>query len=300
MALIDPAELGGTFVGLKGMRARRRVRSRLVLRARNLTTGNRISLVLFGVIALVTLLAPVLASRDPVAPAGRAFLAPGHGGYLLGTDESGRDMFSRMLFGMRSSFWSTLAVIAIALVVGAIIGTIAGATGGIVDAALMRFTDVFLALPGTLLAIAVVGAFGASLRNTLLAVAAVWWPWYARIVRNETWALTARPHIEAARLAGTGAFRRSTRHLFPGVIGPLLVTASLDAGALLVTLAALSFFGLGAPPPQPELGAMTARGLSYLLDFWWIPLLPAIGVALLAFIANLAGESVRSLVDEHV
>jgi peptide/nickel transport system permease protein len=198
---------------------------------------------------------------------------------------------------LRTSLWSTLIVIALAVLIGAIVGTIAGATGGWVDAVLMRVTDLFLAMPGTLLAIAVVAAYGASLRHTLLAVTAVWWPWYARIVRNEVWALSARPHLEAARLAGIGPWRRALRHLLPGVTGPVLVTAALDTGALLVTLSGLSFFGLGAPPPHPELGSMTARGINYLLEFWWIPILPALGVALLAFVANLVGEAARSRLE---
>jgi peptide/nickel transport system permease protein len=266
---------------------------------RGLNVGNKIAIGLLGLVVLVALAAPVLAPYSPTVRVGEPFLSPGTSGFLLGTDESGRDVLSRLLYGFRASWWSTVIVIVVALIIGSIVGTIAGATGGKIDAALMRLTDVFLAMPGTLLAIAVVAAFGPSLQNTLVAVAIVWWPWYARIVRNEIWALSARPHLEAARLARVSRTRRATRHLFPGVVGPLLVTAALDGGALLVTLAALSFFGLGAPPPQPELGAMTARGLNYLLDFWWIPVVPALAVALLAFVANLGGEVARSMMERR-
>jgi len=122
---------------------------------------------------------------------------------------------------------------------------------------------------------------------------------FANTIRNEVWALSSRPFIEAAKLAGVGRARRGARHLLPGVAGPLLVTAALDIGALLVVLAGLSFFGLGAAPPAPELGSMTARGLNYVFEFWWIPVVPALGVALLAFVANLAGEAFRSILDER-
>jgi peptide/nickel transport system permease protein len=267
--------------------------------ARGLGVGNKIAVVLLGLVVAVSLLAPVLAPYGPTERVGASFLAPGKHGFIFGTDESGRDVLSRVLYGLRASWWSTVIVIIVALIIGSIIGTIAGSAGGAVDAFLMRIADVFLAMPGTLLAIAVVAAFGPSLKNTLIAVTIVWWPWYARIVRNEIWALSNRPHLEAARLARVSRTRRATRHLFPGVVGPLLVTAALDGGALLVTLAALSFFGLGAPPPQPELGAMTARGLNYLLEFWWIPVIPAIAVALLAFVANLSGEVARSMMAER-
>jgi peptide/nickel transport system permease protein len=267
--------------------------------ARALRVSNKVALGLLGFIVVLSIAGPWLAPHDPIARVGQPFLAPGHGGFVLGTDESGRDLLSRLLYGLRSSWWSAVGVVGIAVLAGAVIGTIAGSAGGWLDALLMRITDVFLAMPGTLLAIAVVAAFGPSLQHTLIAVAVVWWPWYARIVRNEVWALSARPFIDAAKLAGVGRVRRGARHLLPGVAGPLLVTAALDIGALLVVLSGLSFFGLGAAPPSPELGSMTARGLNYIFEFWWIPVVPAIGVAVLAFVANLSGEAARSILDER-
>jgi peptide/nickel transport system permease protein len=269
---------------------------RLLRRART-RVSSPVTMLLAAAVVATSVVGPWLVAHSPTERVGKPFLAPGTGGFLLGTDESGRDLFSRLLFGLRTSLWSTLVVIAVAVLLGAIVGTIAGATGGWLDTVLMRITDLFLAMPGTLLAIAVVAAFGPSLRHTLMAVTAVWWPWYARIVRNEVWALSSRPHLEAARLAGIGPWRRATRHLLPGVTGPLLVTAALDTGALLVTLSGLSFFGLGAPPPHPELGSMTSRGINYLLEFWWIPVVPALGVAGLAFVANLVGEAARARLD---
>jgi peptide/nickel transport system permease protein len=163
----------------------------------------------------------------------------------------------------------------------------------------MRFTDVFLALPGPVLAIAVVAALGPGFTHTLIAVAIVWWPFYARIVRGEVKALAARPHIEAARLSGVGRVRIAVRHLLPGAVPATVVTASLDVGNLVLTLAALSFLGLGAPAPAPELGAMSARGLGFLLTQWWIPVIPGIAVFVLALVANLAGDGLRDLIGDR-
>lgn len=253
---------------------------------------------LLALLCVVAVFAPVLAPQDPTVPAAAPFTAPGSGA-LLGTDEVGRDIFSRILYGIRSSWFAAVVVIASGVLIGGLVGLVAGATGGWVDTVLMRLTDAFLALPGPLLAIAVVAALGPSLRNTLIAVMIVWWPYYARIVRGEIRAYAARPHVEAARLAGVGRTRLALRHLLPGAVPSTLVAASLDVGNLVLTLAALSFLGLGAPAPSPELGAMVARGLPYLLEHWWIPVMPGLAVLALALIANLAGDSIRNLLSDR-
>jgi peptide/nickel transport system permease protein len=149
------------------------------------------------------------------------------------------------------------------------------------------------------LAIAVVAALGQGFVHTLLAVAIVWWPFYARIVRGEVRALATRPHVDAARLAGIGTFRIALRHLAPGAVPATIVTASLDIGNLVLTLAGLSFLGLGQPAPAPELGADSARNLSFLLQQWWIPVMPGLAVLVLAMIGNLAGDAIRNLMDDH-
>ena len=173
------------------------------------------------------------------------FVAPGRH-FLLGTDEVGRDIFSRVLYGLRTSWFASLVVIASGVLIGGLIGLIAGTSGGWIDNLLMRITDIFLALPGPILAIAVVAALGPSLQHTLIAVAIVWWPFYARIVRGEVKALAARPHVEAARLAGVGQDAHlAVRHLLPGAIPATMVTASLDVGNLVLTLA-----GLVVPRPR--------------------------------------------------
>jgi peptide/nickel transport system permease protein len=260
---------------------------------------DRIAMVAFGCIVLIAIAAPLLAPHNPIQPAGIPFLSPGHGGFLFGTDEVGQDIFSRVLFGLRSSLIAAGVVIASGVLVGGAIGLAAGATGGWLDDLLMRITDIFLALPGPLLAIAVVAALGPSFTHTLVAVSIVWWPFYARIGRAEVKAQATRPHLEAARMAGVGSFRRAWRHLLPGAVPAILVTASLDVGNLIVTLAALSFLGLGAPAPAPELGAMAARGLQYLLQEWWVAVMPALVLFLVAMLANLAGDGVRDMLGER-
>ncbi len=241
----------------------------------------------------VALVGPLLAPHNPLLPAGGAFMSPGHGGFLLGSDSIGRDELSRVLFGVRTSWFSALGVIASGVVVGATIGLVAGASGGRIDEVLMRLTDAFLALPGPVLAIAVVAALGPSLIHTLVAVSVVWWPFYARIVRGEVRALAARPHLEAARLAGATRMALMARHLLPGAVPAIVVTASLDVGNLILTLSGLSFLGLGAPAPAPELGAMAARNLPYLLQNWWVSVMPALAIFILAFASNTAGDLLR-------
>lgn len=256
---------------------------------------NWIGFSLVVVVTLVVLAVPVLAPHDPLVPAGMPLRAPGENGFLLGTDSIGRDILSRVLYGARSSWFAALVVVAVGLLIGGLIGLIAGATGGWVDTVLMRITDGFLSLPAPVLAIAVVAALGPGFVHTLIAVSIVWWPFYARLVRGEVARLAARPHVEAARLAGTSRIRVATRHLLPGAVPNALVAASLDIGTLILTLAALSFLGLGQAAPAPELGADSARNLSYFLQQWWVPVMPGLGVLVLALVGNVAGDCLRNL-----
>ncbi|MDT5069419.1 MAG: peptide/nickel transport system permease protein [Mycobacterium sp.] len=251
-----------------------------------------------GMVPLVTVVAvaiPLISPHDPLVPVGMPLQAPGKDGFLLGSDSVGRDILSRLLYGVQSSWFAALAVVAIGLLFGGLVGLIAGATGGWVDSTLMRITDGFLSLPAPVLAIAVVAALGPGFVHTLVAVSIVWWPFYARLVRGEVARLAARPHIEAAKLAGVGRIRLAMRHLLPGAVPNALVAASLDIGTLILTLAALSFLGLGQSAPAPELGADSARNLTYFLQQWWVPVMPGLAVLVLALIANIAGDGLRNL-----
>lgn len=258
--------------------------------------GNLALIGLLVVLTLVAAFARVLAPDDPIQPRGRFNLPPFSPQHLLGTDLIGRDLLSRTLWGVQVSWFSALVIVASGLLVGGVIGLVAGATGGWVDTVLMRMTDLFLALPGTLVAIAVVAALGPGLVHSLVAVAVVWWPYYARIVRGEVRAIAARPHVEAARLAGISRSRLLLRHMLPGVVPTAVVTASLDVGNVVLLLAGLSFLGLGQQAPAPELGADTARALPQLLTHWWVPGVPGIAVLVLSLVANLGGDAVRTLV----
>jgi len=293
MAIAEPytPPSTGTLRGRAFVRVRRRRKSQAAVL-------DRLAIAMLLLITALAFFTPWIAPYKPDVIAGNAFVHPS-AHYLLGTDEVGFDIFSRVLYGLRTSWFSALEVIASGVLFGGLIGLVAGTAGGWIDDVLMRFTDVFLALPGPVLAIAVVAALGPSLDHTLLAVAIVWWPFYSRIVRGEVKALAARPHLEAARLAGVGRVRLAVRHLLPGAIPATMVTASLDVGNLVLTLAALSFLGLGAPAPAPELGAMAARGLTYLLTYWWVPVMPGLAVLFLALVSNLAGDGLRDLMGER-
>ncbi|WP_327140590.1 ABC transporter permease [Nocardia sp. NBC_01327] len=260
---------------------------------------NWLGVSLIGVVTLVAVAVPILAPYDPLLPVGMPLSAPGQHGFLLGTDNIGRDLLSRVLYGMRASWFAALAVVASGLLVGGLVGLIAGAVGGWVDSLLMRITDAFLALPAPVLAIAVVAALGPGFTHTLIAVSIVWWPFYARLVRGDISALAARPHVEAAKLSGVGPIRLALRHLLPGAAPGALVAASLDLGTLILTLASLSFLGLGQAAPAPELGADAARNLSYFLQQWWIPVMPGLGVAVLALIGTVAGDCLRNLMKKE-
>jgi peptide/nickel transport system permease protein len=232
---------------------------------------------LFGLVTLVAIAGPLLAPHGPLDPVGMPSAPPGTDGFLLGSDSIGRDILTRVLYGLRTSWLAALAVVAVGAVLGGLVGLVAGASGGWIDNVLMRITDGFLALPAPVLAIAVVAALGPGLFHTLLAVSIVWWPFYARIVRGEIRTLAARSHV------------------LPGAVPAIVVTASLDVGALVLTLAGLSFLGLGQSAPAPELGADTARNLSYLLQDPWIPVVPGLTVALLSLAASIGGDGVRNL-----
>jgi peptide/nickel transport system permease protein len=246
-------------------------------------------------LTIVAFLAPVIAPYNPVQPVGDLNLHPFAPHHLFGTDSIGRDLFSRTIIGVRTSWLSALVVVLVGLFIGGVIGLVAGAFGGWVDAVLMRITDLFLALPGALVAIAIVAALGPGLVHTLVGVSVVWWPYYARIIRGEIRALAARPHIEAARLAGVGRTRLLVRHLLPGAVPTAIVSASLDVGNVVLLLAGLSFLGLGQSQPAPELGADTSNTLDQLVQQWWVPIIPGLAVLVLTLIANLGGDAIRRL-----
>jgi len=250
---------------------------------------------LIGVI-LITLIAifgPLTLPYDPMLRVATAYQAPSWQ-HLFGTDEIGRDLFSRVVLGVRYTWLPGLAVIAIALVIGSAVGVFAGMMGGWVDTVFQRVVELFLVLPSTLIAISVVAALGPGLLNTMIAITIFWWPWYARMSRDEVRRIRARPHVEAARIAGVRGPRLMLRYLLPGAFPALLVAATLDVANIILTLSLISFLGLGLPAPAPELGAMTSRSVDSLTVYWWLPILPAMVIFAMSVLANLAGDGVRA------
>ena len=248
-------------------------------------------------LVLVAALAPLLA---PYPPSGQHLADRLQGlsmRHWLGTDELGRDILSRLIYGTRITLGIVALVTAISAPLGLAIGCTAGYAGGWVDAALMRMTDVFLALPRLILALAFVAALGPGIENAVLAIALVAWPPYARIARAETLALRRSDFIAAAWLAGASPWRIVLRHIMPLCLASVIVRVSLDMAGVILIAAGLGFLGLGAQPPAPEWGAMIAAGRKYMLDQWWVAAMPGIAIAVVSLGFNLLGDGLRDVLD---
>lgn len=262
-------------------------------------------LALFGVavIALLVLLAVVGPWIAPYPGQGEGesdvaarMLAPSLA-HPFGTDGLGRDMLSRVMVGARPALVVSLLVVGLAMLIGVPLGALAGYRRGRVDALIMRITDLFLAFPPLLLAMAIVAALGPGLDHAALALAISWWPWYARLARGTATSLRERSFVEAARSIGVSDATILRRHIVPNSMTPILVQATIDIGTVILAAGSLAFLGLGASPPTPDWGLMVAEGRTYILDQWWLSAFPglAIFVAVLAF--NLVGDLLLDLLD---
>jgi peptide/nickel transport system permease protein len=249
---------------------------------------------------LAALFAPLLAPSDPLAQNVVNGLKPPSTSNLLGTDKLGRDIFSRMLYGARISLLVGLAVVVLAGAVGTLLGVVAGFVGGLLDEAIMRITDLFFAFPALILAMAIAGALGPSLVNALIAISAVTWPVYARLLRGQVLAIKEQDYVLAARALGVPQGRIILRHVLPNTLAPLLVQASFDMGAAITAVAGLSFIGFGAQPPTPEWGVMISEGRNYIATQWWLATMPAIGILLVVGAFNLLGDGLRDLLDPRL
>ncbi|MFT4040161.1 MAG: ABC transporter permease [Thermomicrobiales bacterium] len=247
----------------------------------------------FVALLIIVIAGRQLAPYDPDAVQITAKLQPPSSAHLMGTDPLGRDVFSRVLTGARSTVPNVFIILISAVSIGVLIGVVAGFAGGAVDSLLMRLTDVFLAFPALVLALAIISILGPNMLNALIAIVIVWWPWYARLVRGQVLSVRNELYIEAARAAGVPNTRILARHVLPNSFGPVGVQVTLDIGAALLTTAALGYLGVGAPPPSSEWGAMLAQGRQYFLDAWWLTLFPGLAIFLTVLIFNAAGERLR-------
>ncbi|WP_075292006.1 ABC transporter permease [Pararhizobium arenae] len=259
----------------------------------NMTWAERLGLIGLGVVTIIALVAHWVTPFDPQMRVGPAYLPPGSL-HWFGTDEIGRDLFSRVLLGVQVTWLPALGLVLICLVAGTLIGLIPSIVSERLDGVVQRIVDLFLVLPGTLVALAVIASLGPGLTNTMIAIGVAWWPWYARISRDEFRRIRGLPHFEAALLAGVGRLRLTFHHVLPGAFPALIVFATVDVGNVIMTISLLSFLGLGQPAPAPELGIMTSRALDSLSEFWWLPVLPATAIFVICFLSNLAGDGLRA------
>jgi peptide/nickel transport system permease protein len=237
--------------------------------------------------------APLLALHDPLAMDPSNRLAAPSALHWFGTDDGGRDILTRVIYGTRSSLLTALGILSLASVIGTSIGLAAGYFGGWVDETLMRITDMFLAFPALVLAMGLAAALGPSLFNAMLATAVVWWPWYARLVRGQALHLKNEAFVEAAHVAGASGLRIAVRHILRNCLTPIIVQMSLDIGYAILTLSSLSFIGLGAQPPTPEWGSMVSIGRDYFLDQWWIVTFPGLAIFVSVMAFNLLGDGLQ-------
>ena len=264
-------------------------------------SGVKTRLAVFGTLALLlivcSLFSAYLTPYDPYLQNLDIAKQPPTRAHPLGTDRYGRDMLSRVIAGSRASIFSTLLLVAVITGLGTAVGVTCGWVGGLTDTVLMRISDVFLAFPGLVFALAVAGSLGGGLQNAIIALAAISWPKYARIARSQTLSQKESQWMKAVRLSGSGTGKIIWGHILPNILGPILVTSMLDMGTMMMELAALSFLGLGAKPPIPEWGSMMSDTRSLMTTSPWITFSPGIAIFLSVMIFNLLGDTLRDYAD---
>ena len=251
-------------------------------------------------LTLLAIFAPAVAPADPILVASVQRLLPPSRAHLFGTDELGRDVLSRIIFGARISMTVGLISVGVALVIGVTLGLVSGYVGGWVDNLIMRFIDVLLAFPGILLAIVIAGTLGPGLRNVMIAVGIFSVPTYARVVRATTLSVKEQEYIEALRALGASDGRIMLRHILPNVSAPVIVLSTLGVATAILSAAGLSFVGLGAQPPTPEWGSMLSQARPYLRYEWWMATFPGLAIAVTVLAINLVGDGLRDALDPRL
>lgn len=265
--------------------------------------ANRLAMVglwIVVILALLALFAPLIAPYDPLEGIGGlrgARLVPPSWAHPFGTDDLSRDILSRVLYGSRLTLLVVLLVAVIATPIGLAVGTTAGYFGGWVDVVLMRITDVFMAFPRLILALAFASALGPGIENAIIAIAITAWPPYARLARAETLTIRETDYINAARLQGASSLRILWGHVTPQCLSSAIVRVTLDMAGIILIAAGLGFLGLGAQPPQPEWGAMIAGGRRFIIDQWWVATMPGLAIFVVALGFNLLGDGLRDVLD---
>lgn len=261
----------------------------------------RMKLIVFAGLAaallLITIFAKYICPYDPYAQDLTQAMQPPSAAHLMGTDTYGRDMLSRVLIGAQTSISSTFVLVAIITVFGTVVGIFCGYYGGIVDSVMMRISDVCLAFPGLVFAMAVAAILDGGIRNAVIALALISWPKYSRIARGQTLSIKNLPYMQASQLAGDSVLQMIFRHVLPNIAGPILVTSMLDIGTMMMEIAGLSFLGLGAQPPVAEWGSMMSSGRSMLQTDPWIVLSPGLAIFVSVVIFNLLGDTIRDYMD---
>ena len=270
----------------------------------NLRLLRRNPLVLIGLLVVVvwiviSLLAPIIAPADPLKQNVSGRLQAPNSTYPFGSDELGRDMFSRVLYGGRITIPAGIMVIVIGSVIGTIVGAIAGYVGGLWDELLMRVTELFMAFPTIILALAITAALGPDMRNAIIALVIVWWPSYARLIRGLVLEVKSKEYVEGARSVGATGPYILFRTVLPNCVSPAIVLATLDIGNAILTFAGLSFLGLGPDPSTPEWGRMVSIGIDF-FDQWWMWLFPGMAIAILVMAFNFIGDGLRDLLDPRL
>jgi len=263
---------------------------------------NKLAMIGLGIVlllVLVAIFADVIAPYDPIKGGDlrTVRLLPPSWDHLMGTDDQARDIFSRVVYGSRLTLMVVALVAIIATPIGLLVGTTAGYFGGWVDTVLMPITDIFLAFPRLILALAFVAALGPGIENAIIAIAITSWPPYARLARAETLTIRDTDYIAAIRLQGASSVRIISGHVVPLCLSSVIIRVTLDMAGIILTAAGLGFLGLGAQPPQPEWGAMIAAGRRFLIDFWWVATMPGIAIFTVSLGFNLLGDGLRDVLD---